>query len=67
MSFATASDIALVPTGLDLGIPRGGGGGAQPLPRAAGGPPGALALAGAGPVDLGVGAEVLGAAATGLG
>jgi len=61
-----ASEVALVPTGLDLGIPaRGGGGGAQPLPRPAGGPPGPRPAAlGAGPGPLPVGAEV---GATGVG
>jgi hypothetical protein len=59
-----ASDAALVPVGLDLGIPaRGGGGGAQPLARPPEGAPGPLA--GAGPVALarGAGAVALGAGA----
>ena len=68
VSAAIAWDTALVPTGLDLGIPaRGGGGGAHPLARTPGGPPGplagALALAGVGPVAVGAGAVDLGAGA----
>lgn len=56
VSAEAASEIAFVPTGLDLTTLRGGGGGAPPLPRPAGGPR-PLAL-GAGPVPDALGAGV---------